>query len=103
MQGLTVRAVNSISTKKEEICVKNEEPPPPHTPHQNSSDLDILDKVWHFLFLQFLAKRGKAKKKKKINKCLVSGNVKIFYGSVGRQKFFLEINLYRKSMKIIQN
>ena len=63
MQGLTVRAVNSISTKKEEICVKNEEPPPP-PPHQNSSDLDMLDKVWHFLFLQFLAKRGKAKKKK---------------------------------------
>ena len=81
MQGLTVRAVISISTKKKEICVKNEEtlpapypppppppPPPPDTPHQNSSDLDILDKVWHFLFLQFLAKRGKAKKK--INKCL---------------------------------
>ena len=101
MQGLTVRAVISISTKKEEICVINEDPPPPpDTPHQNSSDLDILDKVWHFLFLQFLAKRGKAKKK---NKCLVSGNVKIFYGSVGRQKIILEINLYRKSMKIIQN
>ena len=74
-------------------------PPPPlrYTP----SDLDILDKVWHFLFLQFLAKRGQAKKN--INKCLVSGNVKIFYGSVGRQKIILEINLYRKSMKIIQN
>ena len=67
MQGLTVRAVNSISTKKRK-SVSKMRTPPPHTPYQNSSDLDILDKVWHFLFLQFLAKRGKAKKKKKKRK-----------------------------------
>ena len=102
MQGLTVRAVISISTKKEEICVKNEEPPPPTPIHPIK-----IHQIWTywiksgtFYFCNFWQKEEKPKKK--INKCLVSGNVKIFYGSVGRQ-IILEINLYRKSMKIIQN
>ena len=42
-------------------------------------------------------------RQKKIN-VLFPETSKYFYGSVGRQRFFLEIIfLYRKSMKIIQN
>ena len=65
MQGLTVRAVNSISTKKEEICVKNEEtPPPPIKIHQIWT---YWIKSGTFYFCNFWQKEEKPKKKKIIN------------------------------------
>ena len=61
MQGLTVRAVISISTKKEEICVKNEDPPPPppDTPHQIWT---YWIKSGTFYFCNFWQKEDKPKK-----------------------------------------